>query len=116
MTVGWAGAGRARHARGRKRHWRGALGSMQQARGHGTDARGRAAALERSGRAGGRRPERQARGAAGRAEHAGQGWLGGLGAAWARELAKGCALVALGLFSARFDSVFFLSQIFGHCS
>ena len=29
---------------------------------------------------------------------------------------QGCALVALGLFLARFDSVLFLSQIFGHCS
>ena len=27
-----------------------------------------------------------------------------------------CALGALGLFLARFDSVLFLSQIFGHCS
>ena len=38
------------------------------------------------------------------------------GAAWARGLAKGCALGALSLFLALFDSVFFLSQIFGHCS
>ena len=29
---------------------------------------------------------------------------------WARGLAKGCALGALGLFLARFDSVLFLSQ------
>ena len=29
---------------------------------------------------------------------------------------QGCALGALGLFLAWFDSVFFLSQIFGHCS
>ena len=28
----------------------------------------------------------------------------------------GCALGALSLFLARFDSVLFLSQIFGHCS
>ena len=29
---------------------------------------------------------------------------------------QGYAFGALGLFLARFDSVFFLSQIFGHCS
>ena len=32
------------------------------------------------------------------------------GAAWARDLATGCALGALGLFSIRFDSVLFLSR------
>ena len=36
--------------------------------------------------------------------------------AWARGLAKGCALGALSLFLARFYSVFFLSLIFGHFS
>ena len=93
----------------------GVLGSVQQARGHGRDERGacgrHAGLLERAGRAGGRRAgllgaRLVARSARGRA-----GW-----AAWARGLAKGCALGALGLFLARFDSVFFLSQIFGHCS
>ena len=39
-------------------------------------------------------------------ERAGQGWLGAGRAAWARGLALGCALGALGLFFARFDSVF----------
>ena len=42
--------------------------------------------------------------------------LGAGRTAWARRLAKGCALDALNLFLARFDSVFFLSRIFGHCS
>ena len=40
-------------------------------------------------------------------------WARGLGAgraAWARGLALGCALGALGLFSIRFDLVFFLSH------
>ena len=58
----------------------------------------RAVGVRRRGRA------RQARG------------LGAGRAAWARGLAKDCALGALSLFFARFDSVFFLSQIFGHCS
>ena len=53
-------------------------------------------------------------------------WQAGRGGAegtrprrWARGLgaqAKGYALGALSLFLARFDSVFFRSQIFGHCS
>ena len=42
--------------------------------------------------------------------------LGARPGRWARGLAKGCALGALSLFLTRFDSVFFLSQIFGHCS
>ena len=42
--------------------------------------------------------------------------LGAGGTALARGLATGCALGALDLFSTRFDSIFFLSQIFGHCS
>ena len=41
---------------------------------------------------------------------AGQGWLGGLGAAWVRCWPTGGALGALGLFLARFDSVLFLSH------
>ena len=75
-----------------------AAGVRQQARGHGRDARGvRCRARQQ---------------ALSRAERAGQGWLGGrrvawaLGAAWVRGLALGCALGALGLFLARFDSVF----------
>ena len=43
-------------------------------------------------------------------------WQGAAGACGARGLATGCALGALGLFSTRFNSVFFLSHIFGHCS
>ena len=46
------------------------------------------------------------------------------GARWARQGARpgrdagpvGCALGALSLFLARFDSVRFLSRFFGHCS
>ena len=57
-----------------------------------------------SGRAAGARGARQARGAL--AERAGQGWLGAGRAAWARGLGLGCALGALDLFLARFDSVF----------
>ena len=45
------------------------------------------------------------------------GWAAGARPGrWARGLALGCALGALGPFSIRFDSVFFLSQLFGHCS
>ena len=56
------------------------------------------------GRAAGARQAEHRR--AGRA--AGRRWAR---AAWARGLALGCALGALGLFSIRFDSVLFLSQI-----
>ena len=40
-----------------------------------------------------------------------------LGARGGRRAAvgQGCALGVLSLFLSRFDSVFFLSQIFGHC-
>ena len=43
---------------------------------------------------------------------------GARGARAARRAAgrAGCALGARSLFLARFDSVFFRSQIFGHCS
>ena len=56
-----------------------------------------------------------ARGHAGQAAGVRQGEAGarqerGARAAWAPGLATGCALGALGLFSIRFDSVFFLSQ------
>ena len=43
-------------------------------------------------------------------KRAGHGRLGGLGAAWVRCWPTGCALDALSLFLARFDSVLFLSQ------
>ena len=61
-----------------------------------------------SGRSGARGSRRGRRAGSAWAGH----WAGGLGA-WA---GQGCALGALGLFSTRFDSVFFLSRIFGHCS
>ena len=74
----------------------------------GTAWAGRAGARQAHGRKGrrGARERRRARGARARARHR----------RWARGLAKGCALGALSLFLARFDSVFFLSRIFGHCS
>ena len=78
----------------------GELGA-QQARWHIVGARRRALgllALARR-RTQGRGRARQARGRA-------------LGA----RPSQGYAFGALGLFLARFDSVFFLSQIFGHCS
>ena len=63
---------------------------------------------------------------AGVAHAAGGIWVGargergsarvGLAGRWARGLALGCALGALGLFLARFDSVFSRVKIFGHCS
>ena len=64
--------------------------------GRGAQARG---ALARGARARGRRAQRAR-------------------AAWAlgARAGQGCALGALGLFFARFDSIFFQSQIFGHCS
>ena len=84
--------------RGARRWQRGAAGA------------GRAGVLQARGARG-----RSGRNAGGRvrvrAERAGQGWLGGRRAAWAPGLALGCALGALGLFSIRFDSVFFLSQL-----
>ena len=56
---------------------------------------------------------------AGRARHAGWGARGRQARAHAAGRAAGpagCALGARNLFLARFDSVFFQSQIFGHCS
>ena len=91
----WAGAGRA--------------GARAWARGRALQAAGRAG-VERSGRAGVRS------GTAGRAGS----WVAGARqraagaragrAGWARGLALGCALGALGLFSIHFDSVLFLSR------
>ena len=74
---------------------------------------GERARCRRAGRAAGAAGARAvgARGARGsRSGRAGQGWLGAGRVAWARGLALGCALGALGLFLARFDWIFFLSQ------
>ena len=97
--------GAGRHAAGRARAGR--TGGKQQApaassrhRRHGRAGAGRARALG----AGGRR-------AAGRGRRAAEARQeSGARAAWALGLATGCALGALGLFSIRLDSVFFLSQ------
>ena len=79
--------------------------------------------------AGARGVGRAGRLARGRKWQAGTASARGAGAAagaWARgarpaqalgaRAGQGCALGVLDLFSARFDSVLFLSQIFGHCS
>ena len=71
----------------------------QQARGHGAGKR-QARASAGSGSKQGARGAQEARA---------QGALGS-------RAGQGCALGALGLFLVRFDSVLFLSQIFGHCS
>ena len=89
--------GRGAQALGRaERAWQ-ACGRWQ-ARGHGRTRRralagARTRADAQAGASGTAR--RQARA---RAERAGQGWLGAGRAAWARGLALGCALGALGLF------------------
>ena len=125
-ALGWACAERAggrAWARGRGRRWalgraggRGAQAAGARRRwGAGrradTGARGRRAGAGRRADTGGRAGGRGARGARGRARRqararAGQAWLGVGRAAWARGLALGCALGALGLFLARFDSAF----------
>ena len=79
--------------------------------GRGRRAGGRAAGCA------GRRPADGRQRLAGRAGHAQQGR--GLGAgpvAWARGLALGSALSALGPFSIRFDSFFFPESLNEHCS
>ena len=86
----------ARAERAGGRAW--ALGWALQAAG-----RGRGAQL-----AGGR-AEQEAAGVRGARQAGLRRWARGARAAWARELATGCALGALGLFSIRFDSVLFLS-------
>ena len=84
-----------------------------------------AAALERVGRAGGRRAGRQARGAtrcaAGRAERAGQGWLGGLGARAGQRLCTRCTRpvfgpVRLGIFPESNFWTLFVNPVHEHCS
>ena len=66
------------------------------------------------GAAGARSKQQQVRGGCGRGARAARpgGRACGLGA----RAGQGCALRALGLFLARFDLVFFMGQIFGHCS
>ena len=81
----WSAGGRA-GVRSRLRQARGAGGGRRMGRAAG-EAQARGARQAGAGRAGCARPGR-----------------------WARGLATGCALGALGLFSVRFDSVFFLSQ------
>ena len=94
--AGAQGAGRARAcwASGRRLATGAGVqaGVRQQARGHDRDARGIRGRAQQQARA--------------RAERAGQGWLGGRRATWARGLALGSALSALGPFSIRFDSFF----------
>ena len=76
-----------------------------------TTAGARAQRAQRAQRAAGARAQRE-RGSK-RAGRTRPGrWACGLGAL----AGQGCALSALDLFLARFDSVLFLSQIFGHCS
>ena len=61
-------------------------------------------------------------GACGRAWRVGRAGVGGERGAWLERAAgraagpAGCTLGARNLFLARFDSVFFRSQLFGHCS
>ena len=108
QVLGAAGAGRAGELQER--------GSAGGARGVGGRRMGRANG-RRVGRADGRRA-----GAQQGTEGARQGRAGC--SAWARGLATGCALGALGLFSIRFDLVFFLSRfwtlfvnpVHEHCS
>ena len=93
-------AGHAGHAVGRAGHARSA-----QEGAAGSWASGSAGAQGRGARA-------RERGSRRRAQGSRRGALGlGVGRpAWARGLAMGCALGALGLFSIRIDSVLFLSQ------
>ena len=108
--------GASRHAGTGRRASAGGLAGWRGAPDRRTLGRRRRAAAERGARGSWAQAQAGgsgARGASGRALGARQG-VGR--AALARGLAKGCALGALSLFLARFDSVFFLSQIFGHCS
>ena len=109
-----AGAGRlgAGHA------WGAGLGVAEGAGDRWRAAGARQRRVGCPGRAGSRRQVRGARSGrrAGGVQARGARQAGAGRTAWARGLALGCALGALGLFLARFDSVFFLSQIFGHCS
>ena len=75
-------------------------------------ARGRAAAGRRRRRAAGR----WARGRALGAQQGAGRWARGARSVWAPGLALGSALGALGPFSIRFDSFFFLESLNEHCS
>ena len=103
LGVGWAGARRAGRVRSAQA---GVRGRRWACVGAGRHEGGRARALERSvgsrQQAHGRGARQADTGAQARgARQAGAGRAG---------LALGCALGALGLFSIRFDSVFFLSH------
>ena len=102
-NIGWLGAGLCAQSAGRAR----VLGERAQV--GGRRKRAAAGSRTRQGRA-----ERAA--GRGHAEREGQGWLGAGRAAWARGLALGSALGALGPFLIRFDSVFSRVKFFGHCS
>ena len=96
LGAGWACAGRTAGAGGRA--WGARAGAA------GNWARGRNGRTSAAGVRSRQQQAQQARGARG---------AGGLvpgRAAWARGLATGCALDALGLFSIRIDSVLFTSQ------
>ena len=82
---------------------------VERARRRGRRASGRAAGAWGAERTGWRAAG--ARGARGRQARAHAGL-----AAWARGLAAGCALGALGPFSIRFDSFFFSESPNEHCS
>ena len=103
--LGARGAGRSGPARGRRRGRARALeGSSTAGRAGNWAAGGRAAGCSRRGRAGRWAWDRGALGVGARGAWPGR-------AAWAPGLALGCALDALGPFSIRFDSVFFMSQL-----
>ena len=108
LGAGWAGAGCAGRAwaRGRAERAAGRAGVGRIGRAGVQSARGALGA--QACRARGARGRRAAGAAAGAGA---RGARGARLAGWqARGLALGCALGALGLFLARFDSVFFLSQ------
>ena len=116
--TGRAGAGREGGAQTRGARWAGGSG----ARGKRQWRTGQeAAAREASGSGARGRGEAGSRHGCWAREAGGSGARGRL-TAWALGVrpgvlvGQGCALGALGLFLARFDSVLFLSQIFGHCS
>ena len=84
----------------------------ERAQGAGRHGAGRAGGRLAGGRAGARLGARTAgSGAQGARGVRSKGAAGARPGRWARMLALGCALGALGPFSIRFDSVFFLSQL-----
>ena len=120
----WAlGQARGRHAQAGTRQQGGAPGVRRRQQRAGPERADRQAAGARGQRASSRRTggvgQAGARGTAGRGSKRGRARARGLGvagrAAWARGLAGGCALGALGPFSIRFDLVFSRVKFFGHC-